>query len=94
MPITGSCAQALLPKHVSLEHDWNDDEWMQKRRKKNDLNAPWSVYEVHLASWMRPYPNNEGFIKFLSRNDRTAGSLCKGNGIYACRIYAGDGISF
>ena len=46
-------------KTVSLEHEWTDNEWMEKRFKKNDLNAPWSVYEVHLASWMRPYPYSE-----------------------------------
>lgn len=46
-------------KTVTLNHAWSDAEWMQKRKKYNDLNAPWSVYEVHLASWMRPYPFNE-----------------------------------
>ncbi len=40
-------------------HDWHDDEWMKKRKKHNALNAPYSVYEVHLASWMRPDKNNE-----------------------------------
>jgi 1,4-alpha-glucan branching enzyme len=49
-------------KTVSLEHKWTDDKWMQKRIKKNDLNAPWSVYEVHLASWMRPYPFSEAAL--------------------------------
>jgi len=46
-------------KTVKLDHHWTDDKWMQKRIKKNDLNAPWSVYEVHLASWMRPHPYSE-----------------------------------
>jgi 1,4-alpha-glucan branching enzyme len=36
------------------EYEWKDKEWMQKRAKHNALNAPWSVYEVHLGSWMRP----------------------------------------
>lgn len=49
-------------KTVNLEHEWTDDKWMQKRIKKNDLNAPWSVYEVHLASWMRPYPFSEAAL--------------------------------
>ena len=40
-------------------YDWDDKEWMQHRKKHNDLNAPWSVYEVHLASWMRPDKNDE-----------------------------------
>jgi 1,4-alpha-glucan branching enzyme len=35
-------------------YEWNDEVWMKKRKKHNSLNAPWSVYEVHLASWMRP----------------------------------------
>jgi 1,4-alpha-glucan branching enzyme len=39
---------------TSLYHPWSDDEWMQKRKNHNALNAPWSVYEVHLGSWMRP----------------------------------------
>ncbi len=46
-------------KTVTLDHQWNDDEWMHKRKKHNDLNSPWSIYEVHLASWMRPYPFSE-----------------------------------
>lgn len=37
-----------------LEHEWADEQWMQNRKEHNKLDAPWSVYEVHLASWMRP----------------------------------------
>jgi len=40
-------------------HDWMDDSWMKKRKKNNSLNAPWSVYEVHLGSWQRPVPTDE-----------------------------------
>ncbi len=39
--------------------EWNDSEWMKIRAKHNNRNAPYSVYEVHLASWMRPDKNNE-----------------------------------
>ncbi len=42
-----------------LNYQWNDDAWMQKRKESNALSAPWSVYEVHLASWMRPDANDE-----------------------------------
>jgi 1,4-alpha-glucan branching enzyme len=38
----------------NMQYDWKDAEWMQKRKAHNSLNAAWSVYEVHLASWMRP----------------------------------------
>jgi len=41
------------------DYEWGDEEWMANRAKNNALDAPWSVYEVHLASWMRPDPNNE-----------------------------------
>ncbi|HNJ58193.1 MAG TPA: alpha-amylase family glycosyl hydrolase, partial [Chitinophagaceae bacterium] len=40
-------------------YEWKDVKWMKERKKNNALNAPWSVYEVHLASWMRPEKNNE-----------------------------------
>lgn len=43
----------------SLDYAWKDGEWMKKRKKHNALNAAWSVYEVHLASWMRPDKNDE-----------------------------------
>lgn len=38
----------------NLHHHWNDEEWMKNRKKHNALDAPWSVYELHPASWMRP----------------------------------------
>jgi 1,4-alpha-glucan branching enzyme len=38
----------------NLDYEWRDASWMQGRKKKNSLDAPWSVYEIHLASWMRP----------------------------------------
>jgi len=42
-----------------LFYDWKDGEWMKRRKKINALDAPWSVYEVHLASWQRPDKNDE-----------------------------------
>src|SRR6187551_21450 len=42
-----------------MYYDWQDKEWMKKRMKHNSLEAPWSVYEVHLASWQRPDKNDE-----------------------------------
>ena len=43
----------------NLHYEWQDEEWMKKRKKHNALDAPWSVYELHLASWMRPDPTDE-----------------------------------
>ncbi len=42
-----------------LDYYWQDGSWMQDRKKHNALDAPWSIYEVHLGSWMRPDKNNE-----------------------------------
>ena len=32
---------------------WRDDEWMRTRAARHAPDAPLSIYEVHLASWMR-----------------------------------------
>ena len=40
-------------------YDWKDAAWMEKRKVANQINQPYSVYEVHLASWMRPNKNDE-----------------------------------
>lgn len=42
-----------------IAYEWKDANWMEERKKHNALDAPWSVYEVHLASWMRPDKYNE-----------------------------------
>ncbi|MGB8886759.1 MAG: 1,4-alpha-glucan branching protein GlgB [Candidatus Korobacteraceae bacterium] len=36
-----------------LDYPWNDSEWMRTRHEHNKADAPLSVYEVHLGSWMR-----------------------------------------
>jgi 1,4-alpha-glucan branching enzyme len=41
------------------KYDWKDAAWMEKRKVANQINQPYSVYEVHLASWMRPNKNDE-----------------------------------
>ena len=34
-----------------LDYSWNDAAWMERRHRANALDAPWSVYEMHLGSW-------------------------------------------
>jgi 1,4-alpha-glucan branching enzyme len=36
-----------------LDYDWNDQAWMDSRHERNRLEAPMSIYEVHLGSWRR-----------------------------------------
>jgi len=37
----------------SLDYRWGDNKWMKSRSKRNSLNAPISIYELHLGSWRR-----------------------------------------
>jgi 1,4-alpha-glucan branching enzyme len=36
-----------------LDYDWQDNAWMHARHDRNKLNAPTSIYELHLGSWRR-----------------------------------------
>jgi 1,4-alpha-glucan branching enzyme len=36
---------------VSSHHEWQDDGWMTGRPRKQMVNEPLSIYEVHLGSW-------------------------------------------
>ncbi len=49
--------QEVRPKTASIvadlnRYEWQDDEWMEKRRNSDPLTQPVSVYELHLGSWM------------------------------------------
>ncbi|MYZ47949.1 1,4-alpha-glucan branching protein GlgB [Propylenella binzhouense] len=53
-----SFAQQQPPSTASIvhglpEHDWQDNEWMANRQRRNALDAPISIYELHLGSWRR-----------------------------------------
>ncbi len=50
---------ATSSKTKRIKYSWNDKAWMQKRKKINSLKAPWSIYEVHLGSWMKPVADDE-----------------------------------
>ena len=57
------------PKTASIVWDdtykWKDAKWMKKRKEHNALDAPYSVYEVHLGSWKKHLEEN----RFLSYNE-------------------------
>jgi 1,4-alpha-glucan branching enzyme len=52
----------LRPQTASItwqtDYSWKDHQWLEDRKIKNRTDQPYSVYEVHLASWMRPDKNN------------------------------------
>jgi 1,4-alpha-glucan branching enzyme len=45
----------IPPKTASvvwdLSYEWSDADWMGSRARRNALDAPMSVYEVHMGSW-------------------------------------------
>ena len=49
-----------------LDYEWNDAAWMDRRENANALDAPWSVYEVHLGSWRRRAGGTEPHYRELA----------------------------
>lgn len=50
------CAEpppATASRVCDLAYAWGDAQWMATRGQRNALDAPQSVYEVHLGSWRR-----------------------------------------
>jgi 1,4-alpha-glucan branching enzyme len=47
----------IPPKTASivwdLSYEWNDADWMKRRRDRNALTAPMAIYEMHVGSWRR-----------------------------------------
>lgn len=56
----------MRPKSASIVYDlnqyeWNDQGWMDYRKKVNWLEKPVSMYEIHLGSWKRPRDGRQFF---------------------------------
>ena len=63
-PFARRCEHPPKTASVVWEDDyaWKDKKWMKNRKTKNALDAPFSVYEVHLGSWKKQTAEN----RFLS----------------------------
>lgn len=62
------------PKSASIVHDinkyrWRDSAWIKRRAQKNWFEAPVSVYEVHLGSWMRVPDEEDRFLTYRELAD-------------------------
>lgn len=58
-PRTGSVVADLS------RYEWQDNEWMSRRAQRQGLDAPISIYEVHLGSWRKIADENWG-LRYLS----------------------------
>ena len=59
------------------DYSWKDSRWMKSRKDKNALDAPFSVYEVHLGSWKRKDNNN--FLSYKEMADELVDYVKKMN---------------
>ena len=44
------------------DHRWHDENWMQSRARRHAPEAPISIFEVHIGSWLKPSPNYEATL--------------------------------
>jgi 1,4-alpha-glucan branching enzyme len=70
LSLHGELPPATASRIWSLQYDWSDAEWLASRAARNRLDAPISIYEVHLGSWRR----KDG--RFLSYRE-LAHALCE-----------------
>ena len=61
-PSTASIIRSFDPK-------WSDGTWMKNRKKKNALDAPISVYEVHIGSWKRKFDEQNRSLTYREMAD-------------------------
>ena len=62
-------AAEIPPRTASIVSDldryvWGDADWLQSRAQSNGLNAPISIYEVHLGSWQRDPDHENGWFSY------------------------------
>ncbi|MFC1870333.1 1,4-alpha-glucan branching protein GlgB [Chloroflexota bacterium] len=63
-----ACFSEISSKTASiiwdLNYNWEDREWMEKRREKNALDAPIAIYEMHLGSWQRVTEEGNRYLSY------------------------------
>jgi 1,4-alpha-glucan branching enzyme len=47
-----------------LDYEWGDGEWMASRKQRAGLDAPVSIYEVHLGSWRRVPDEGDRYLTY------------------------------
>jgi 1,4-alpha-glucan branching enzyme len=60
----------------NIDYMWSDQEWMRTRAARNRVEAPISIYEVHLGSWRRVPEENHRWLTYRESADQLA-SYCR-----------------
>ncbi len=73
-------AAELRPKTASVVWDvgqfcWHDQEWLATRAKRQGLDQPIAVYEVHLGSWKRGSDHGDAFLGYRELADQLVAHL-------------------
>src|SRR5215469_11489816 len=60
------------PKNAAIVWDmkkfkWNDHDWLEKRKHRDALRSPLSIYEVHIGSWRKKTANESLGYRDLAR---------------------------
>jgi 1,4-alpha-glucan branching enzyme len=50
-------------------HAWQDNHWMAGRSKSNELQSPFSIYEMHLGSWRRKPEEDNRPLSYLETGE-------------------------
>ena len=61
--LQSECPPKTASVVATLDYEWGDGEWMAGRGARAALDAPQSIYEVHLGSFCRPW-DREGFSSY------------------------------
>jgi 1,4-alpha-glucan branching enzyme len=62
----------VAPKQAAIVWDtkkfkWNDEAWLKKRRERDPLRSPMSVYEMHVGSWQKKTATESWSYRELAR---------------------------
>ena len=49
---------------ANLDYQWNDQQWLNKRRDTDALQQPLSIYELHVGSWRRVIDGETRFMTY------------------------------
>jgi len=58
---TPPCTASIV---CASRHAWGDGDWMASRSKRDALDAPMSVYEMHIGSWRRVVEDGNRSLHF------------------------------
>jgi len=64
LALAWECPPSTASRVWSIDYAWGDDDWMVRRRTANALDAPLSIFEVHLGSWRRVPEEGNRFLSY------------------------------